>query len=193
MRFDKDLWKPSCGEYIAGAVAAQDCAHLNNQACVFISIWLELIQDDRAPATRVLRSLSLPDLLAELRNALRHVGKERIGYRLYAALGQFLRRTESLDFEFPGAVEINRLRLVAADLLSIHCSDDKNKAAGLLSKKWSLTKNDPDVVEKHLLKAVSSVLLHTELECWADWVSINPIGETFHDSQSQTFHRRAEG
>ena len=48
------------------------------------------------------------------------------------------------------------------------------------------------VAEIDLLRG-DRVLLQTELECWAGWVSINLTGGTFHESISQTFHRGAEG
>lgn len=39
----------------------------------------------------------------------------------------------------------------------------------------------------------STVLIHTKLEWWAGWVSINLIGGTFHESNAETFHSGAQG
>lgn len=69
MRFDKDIWLETCTEYQA-PTRIPNLAHFSSNARLFVSAWLEILQDDRTPTSRVLRSLALPDLLGELRRAL---------------------------------------------------------------------------------------------------------------------------
>ena len=71
MRLDKDLWNAASREYHGAAIAPQGLLHLTPAARVFIGLWLELLQEDRSPETRALRSLAIPDQLGELLNSLR--------------------------------------------------------------------------------------------------------------------------
>ncbi len=120
MRFDKDLWNPACQEYHQGVVDAAAVNFITPAARVFIAHWLELLNDDRSPATCVLRHIALPDLLSELRRSCElWLDNDRRFHRFRAAVRLLARECRLLGFAFVGDKSIRRLSLEANELLAL--------------------------------------------------------------------------
>ena len=98
MRFDKDLWKPDSQAYNGATLPAQDVQHLTPAARVFIALWFELLQENRSPETRALRSLAVPDLLSELLNSLRFPDRHGFWGRFVKSLQNTAFRRFSVAF-----------------------------------------------------------------------------------------------
>jgi hypothetical protein len=110
MRLDKDLWLTSCQEYGAHLVTDAQLFYWTPAARAFVSIWLELLQDDRAPGSRLLRTVSLPDLLSELNRTMGLFrGDQGPVYRLRSVLQSLTRRYEAIHCDYPGKTELGRL------------------------------------------------------------------------------------
>jgi hypothetical protein len=128
MRFDKDLWNPTSQEYHGVTVAPQDVLHLTPSARVFIGLWLELLQEDRSPETRSLRSLAIPDQLGELLNSLLLSREDgRPTYRVRSAIGRLCRQALAMRFPFVGDHELRRLCDNAVEWLSLVDEGDQKK------------------------------------------------------------------
>jgi hypothetical protein len=128
MRFDKDLWKPDSQAYNGATLPAQDVQHLTPAARVFIALWFELLQENRSPETRALRSLAVPDLLSELLNSLRLSREEgRPTSRVRSAIGRLHRQHQANSCPFVGDHELNRLCADALEWLSVVDETDQKK------------------------------------------------------------------
>jgi hypothetical protein len=165
VRFDKDLWQTSCTEYNQGTVTAADTAHFTPAARALVSVWLELLQDNRAPASRILGTLALPDLVSELRRASELI-REPDGpiYRFRAAIQQVERRVEVLHLDYPGRTELLRLTGIAADYrLLREAKEDRPKQEHGLRLKYRLEKGVE--VEKYLVSRIQqlAVAIHGRL------------------------------
>jgi hypothetical protein len=120
MRLDKDLWTTNSQEYNDRTVVSQDVQHLTPPARVFIALWLELLQEDRAPENRALSSLAIPDQLAELLSSLRSVKADgHPTYRVRSAIRRLSRQRQALRCTFIGDQEAERLCNDASEWLGL--------------------------------------------------------------------------
>jgi hypothetical protein len=172
MRFDKDLWNPTCQEYQHG-VTPGAVDFITPTARAFISLWLELLNDDRAPATCILRHLALPDLLSEMRRACElWLENDRRFHRFRAAARLLERATRLLTCDFAGRNAIRRLAVDASALIKlVEERDEANK--GQLEKtlrtKLGLAKKDDvqKIASNQLYQAI--VGCHAQLRSGADY------------------------
>ncbi len=165
MRLDKDIWTTNCNEYRNSIVAEQDLRHLTTVAQGFLSMWLELLQDDRAPATRILRTLALPDLFAVIRQALDLFQQHaEFAYRLHASLRQAIKRIDDLRLNYPARLEAHRFITFGRDYIDVIEADDRQKSEGLLRQKYGLQKTID--VEKYLLGRIRqlAIAVHARYE-----------------------------
>lgn len=111
MRFDKNIWDPSCHEY-AGR-GPFDTSYFSEAAKVFISVWLERLTDFKAPVTRRLDRLCLLDLADELLRAIAlWRTHDKTAYRMLLLLKDIdtsLQRAQAA-IELRGRVEAARLQ-----------------------------------------------------------------------------------
>jgi hypothetical protein len=126
MRFDKDIWKTNSPEYKTPP-AASSVNHFTPAASTFVSLWLSLIQDDRTPKTMALRDLALPDLLAELIDALSSTKDALSKYRVRSASHKLSRKNQILKTEFPGKLELTRLVKLLKNFYEYYDEDDPKK------------------------------------------------------------------
>jgi len=145
MRFDKDIWSPSCSEYADRIADPSRLAHLTGAVRVFLSYWLELLQDDRSPETRALRSLAIPDQLSDLLNAFRLTkddGKRM--YRVRAAAARLQRQFRVLACPFVGRDELTRLCADISEWVSLVDETDQKahaKREHAVRQKYNLAAN----------------------------------------------------
>jgi hypothetical protein len=160
MRFDKDIWNPNCQEY-QPAVDPGAVGFITPTARVFISLWLELLNDDRAPATCILGHLALPSLLLELRRACElWLENERRFHRFRAAARLLVRATKLLDLEFAGRRAVRRLADDASALLDLIEALDQKKKADLekaMRQKLGLAQKD-DVQKVASIRLFQSIV-----------------------------------
>jgi hypothetical protein len=135
MRFDKDVWKSDSQEYNGATLPDQELQHLSPAARVFIALWLELLQDNRSPETRALRSLAVPDQLGELLNALRLSRDDgRPAHRVRSAIGRLCRQRQANASPFVGDHELSRLCDDATEWLNLADETDQKKRRPLEQK-----------------------------------------------------------
>gem|GEM_PF-4391592 len=133
MRFDKNIWSDSCREYRNVVDKTKlDFRHFNTATKVVVSVWLELLQDDRAPITRQLNELSVVDLADELLRAMDLWTREpQTAYRVINLAQRLKAALQSWGNAFPTPVEADRFT-AACDLfiefLSANNKERDNKA-----------------------------------------------------------------
>jgi hypothetical protein len=170
MRLDKDIWKVTCVEYDQLDPTALTLDFWQPRATAFVSMWLELLNDDRAPATRALRYLSLPDLCAELRLAVSVYRDRGSEYRLHSALRGLISRVDRLPTTIPGRDELVRLGDFAVMLRDLLEATDKNKVIGPTASRFQILQKD---VESFLIAAVEqlAIALHAQVKSGEDYVN----------------------
>ncbi|OIP31110.1 MAG: hypothetical protein AUK47_23210 [Deltaproteobacteria bacterium CG2_30_63_29] len=117
MRFDKNIWSSTCLEYSAVTDKTQlDLSYFTTATKVLVSVWLELLQDHRAPITRQLHELSVVDLADELLRAMDLWSREpQTSYRVINLAERLKAGIERWGTGFPAHVEADRF-MSACDL-----------------------------------------------------------------------------
>jgi hypothetical protein len=113
MRFEKDIWEPTCREY---EVTGLDTSYFNDAAKVVVSVWLERLTDFKAPVTRRLDRLCLLDLAEDLLRAIAlWQTNEKTSYRVLLLLKEIaasLQRAHSTGVRIPGELEALRIQSI---------------------------------------------------------------------------------
>lgn len=113
MRFDKNIWDPTCREY--NSATELDTSYFTEPAKVFVSVWLERLADFNAPVTRRLDRLCLLDIADELLRAISlWQTNDKTAYRVLVLLREMERSLQdsSTAVTLPGRPEADRLQAV---------------------------------------------------------------------------------